>query len=77
MFLEEFCYAFIATSPKYGVGELVQEEVLVMVTPNSCAFCGKDQKNHGLSYNRVFGNHQYVMPSDSLRLVRMKARANQ
>jgi hypothetical protein len=46
----------------------------VIPEPDSCAVCGEQQRNHGLMYSKRLGYHQWVMPENSLRLKRMKAR---
>ena len=44
--------------------------------PNSCAVCGEDARTHSMSYSSVSGAyHYYEAPSNSVRLLRMKARS--
>ncbi len=41
--------------------------------PNACAECGLPERGHG-TWWRADGRHTFVAPSDSLRLLRLKAR---
>ena len=42
--------------------------------PNSCRWCGKEQRDHGMTFARSVGNHYYVTPTDKQRLGRILAR---
>lgn len=42
--------------------------------PNSCRWCGREQRNHGMSFVRSVGNHHYTSPTDKQRLARMLSR---
>lgn len=64
-----------------GIEDLVEETRFfvykadnVIPEPNSCAVCGQEQRTHGLSYSKRLGYHQWVEPSNEVRLRRMKAR---
>lgn len=43
-------------------------------TPNSCAHCGIDQRQHMQRWAPTIGWHQWVEPSDQIRKQRMLAR---
>jgi hypothetical protein len=42
------------------------------VSPNSCAVCENDARNHGLRFHAGFGLGGHIAPSNALRLERMK-----
>ncbi|GAB2734394.1 hypothetical protein GCM10027090_02300 [Sinomonas soli] len=42
--------------------------------PNSCRWCGREQRTHGLFYARSVGNHYYTEPTPQQRLAPMRAR---
>lgn len=45
-------------------------------SPNSCAICGSDERNHAMRWSREVGYHNYLTPTGKQRLERMKARSN-
>jgi len=46
----------------------------VIPDPNACAVCGQEKRTHGMTYSKRLGYHQWVEPSNEVRLKRMKAR---
>ena len=46
-----------------------------MSPPNSCSWCGIERREHMQRWMEGIGWHGWIEPSDSLRLIRMRSRA--
>ncbi len=71
----------VASNIVYGEGHLVQKDDMSTVirhketpAPNTCRYCGYEQRSHGNYWVRSIGWHLWVEPTNAQRLARMKAR---
>lgn len=47
----------------------------VVINPYGCQHCGRDQRNHGMTYTQGRGLHYFVIPDNNTIKSRMKLRA--